>query len=253
MKQAQIKPGRALLDSFSQLRAHPRIVLGFTASLFGLHLLGWVLFGLGEAISNAGLSLLIRLIGIALYAISLIWLIDGLTRAGLDLSRGLAPKADALYRWHGACSWHLTRGVLRLTAALSLIVLTSFLSWSLLLLIAEPLAPLPLVVGVVLGGGLALSQLFNACLVVAEGLGATQAFRAGFVLLEQQGPGLLALSAVLLAITGLPFILGLLSELLWDGSGLLITCAVVVPSLCLMATTVTNSYVQWRRIRRGAR
>jgi hypothetical protein len=171
----------------------------------------------------------------------------------LDLSRGLAPKADSLYRWHGACSWHLTRGVLRLTAALSLIVLTSFLSWSLLLLIAEPLAPLPLVVGVVLGGGLALSQLFNACLVVAEGLGATQAFRAGFVLLEQQGPGLLALSAVLLAITGLPFILGLLSELLWDGSGLLITCAVVVPSLCLMATTVTNSYVQWRRIRRGAR
>ena len=129
----------------------------------------------------------------------------------------------------------------------------SFLSWSFLLLVAQPLAPLPLVLGVVLGGGLALSQLFNACLVVAEGLGATKAFRAGFVLLEQQGPGLIALTGVLLAITVLPFAVGLLSELLWDGSGLPITCVVVVPALCLMATTVTNSYVQWRRIRRGAR
>ena len=96
-------------------------------------------------------------------------------------------------------------------------------------------------------------RLFNACLVVAEGLGATKAFRAGFVLLEQQGPGLIALAGVLLAITVLPFALGLLSELLWDGSGLPVTCVVVVPALCLMATTVTNSYVQWRRIRRGAR
>ena len=253
MKQPQIQPGRALLDSLSQLRAHPRVVLGFTASLFGLHLLGWTVFGLGDGVGNAVFAVLLYLIGIVLYAISLIWLIDGLTRAGLDLSRGLAPQASSLFRWHGACSWHITRGVLRLTAALSLIVLISFLGWSFLLLVAQPLAPLPLVIGVVRGGGLALSQLFNACLVVAEGLGATKAFRAGFVLLEHQGPGLIALAGVLLAITGLPFALGLLSELIWDGSGLLITCVVVVPSLCLMATTVTNSYVQWRRIRRGAR
>ncbi|UPM49851.1 hypothetical protein MY494_11070 [Synechococcus sp. A10-1-5-1] len=242
-----------MLDSLSQLRAHPRVVLGFTASLFGLHLLGWTVFGLGDGVGNAVFAVFLYLIGIVLYAISLIWLIDGLTRAGLDLSRGLAPQASSLFRWHGACSWHITRGVLRLTAALSLIVLISFLGWSFLLLVAQPLAPLPLVIGVVLGGGLALSQLFNACLVVAEGLGATKAFRAGFVLLEHQGPGLIALAGVLLAITGLPFALGLLGELLWDGSGLLITCVVVVPSLCLMATTVTNSYVQWRRIRRGAR
>ena len=253
MKQPQIHPGRALLDSLSQLRAHPWVVLGFTASLFGLHLLGWTVFGLGDGVSNSLLRMLLYVLGVSLYAVSLIWLIDGLTRAGLDLSRGRVPQAHCLYRWHGACSWHLTRGVLRLTAALSLIVLMSFLSWSFLLLVAQPLAPLPLVLGVVLGGGLALSQLFNACLVVAEGLGATKAFRAGFVLLENQGPGLIALAGVLLAITVLPFALGLLSELLWDGSGLPITCVVVVPALCLMATTVTNSYVQWRRIRRGAR
>ncbi len=253
MKQRQIHPGRALLDSLSQLRAHPWVVLGFTASLFGLHLLGWTVFGLGDGVSNAVFGFVLYATGIALYAVSLIWLIDGLTRAGLDLSRGRVPQPHSLYRWHGACSWHLTRGVLRLTAALSLIVLMSFLGWSFLLLVAEPLAPLPLVLGVVLGGGLALSQLFNACLVVAEGLGATKAFRAGFVLLEQQGPGLIALAGVLLAITVLPFALGLVSELLWNGSGLPITCVVLVPALCLLATTVTNSYVQWRRVRRGAR
>jgi len=253
LKQPQIHPGRALLDSLSQLRAHPWVVLGFTASLFGLHLLGWTVFGLGDGVSNAVFGFVLYATGIALYAVSLIWLIDGLTRAGLDLSRGRVPQPHSLYRWHGACSWHLTRGVLRLTAALSLIMLMSFLSWSFLLLVAQPLAPLPLVLGVVLGGGLALSQLFNACLVVAEGLGATKAFRAGFVLLEHQGPGLIALAGVLLAITVLPLALGLLSELLWDGSGLPVTCVVVVPALCLMATTVTNSYVQWRRIRRGAR
>ena len=253
MKQRQIHPGRALLDSLSQLRAHPWGVLGFTASLFGLHLLGWTVFGLGDGVSNAVFGFVLYATGIALYAVSLIWLIDGLTRAGLDLSRGRVPQPHSLYCWHGACSWHLTRGVLRLTAALSLIVLMSFLGWSFLLLVAEPLAPLPLVLGVVLGWGLALSQLFNACLVVAEGLGATKAFRAGFVLLEQQGPGLIALAGVLLAITVLPFALGLVSELLWNGSGLPITCVVLVPALCLLATTVTNSYVQWRRVRRGAR
>lgn len=241
-----LRPLRALRASAQQLWQHPWPLLGFSATTCGLHLLGWGVFASAEQAGSAVLNTTAHLLGIVLYFGSLIWMIDGFTRAGLSLAAAEAPRADALFRWHGHCSWQLCRGLLLLMALISLIVLSGFGLWSLLLLLLPALAPLAVAVVLLLSVALALSQLFLACWIVSDDLDPLAALKRGWALLPRRSAGLLGLAGVVLLIALAPLGLGLVAEVLLEGLGLPITALALVIALPLLATTVTNSFTSAR-------
>lgn len=245
MSARSLRPWGALGSSLQQLWRHPWPLLAFSASTCSLHLLGWGLFSSAESGGSAVLNTTAHLLGIALYFGSLIWMIDGFTRAGLCLAADEAPRAADLFRWHGPCSWRLSQGLLLLLGLISLILMSGFGLWALLLLLLPPLAPLAVILVVVLTGGLALSQIFLACWIVSDAIGPLIALKRGLRLLPQRAPALLALAAVLLLIALMPLVLGLIAEVLIEGLGVLVTAVALVIALPLLASTVTNSFVRW--------
>ncbi|MFZ9147558.1 hypothetical protein [Vulcanococcus sp.] len=252
MKTRLLAPWRALQSSLRQLRRHPGPVLLFSACSGGLHLLGWLLFASAENRGSAVLNTAAHLLGLALYGGSLLWMIDGFTRAGLQLASGDAPRTASLFRWHGRCHWNLSLALLLLLALVSLILLSGFGVWSVLLLVLPALAPAAVVLASLACGALILSQLFLACWIVAGDLTPLGAVRRGWRLLAGHGVELLSLGAVVVLLSAGPLALGLLAEAVRAGLGIWITALALVFTLPLLATTVTNSF-QGLRLRRSGR
>ncbi len=112
MLTAPLQPLRALRSAWRAMREQPLPLLGFSAAAWGLHGLGWALVAAGDWIPSAVLAALLHGVGIGLYAGGLLWLVEGLSRAGLALSAGQQPAWRELYRWHGRSSRHLASGLL---------------------------------------------------------------------------------------------------------------------------------------------
>jgi len=183
-------------------------------------------------------------LGVVLYAGSLVWLIEGLSRAGLAVGSGRRLTPSDLYRWHGRCSRRVACGVINLLAALALAALVSFVAWSLVVFLLPGLSLVPAALGLALCLAVAMSQLFNPCLVLERALSPSQAFRRGVQLLERHWLGQLGLLTLLTAILLLPPLLGLLAEALLEGLGVVVTGVALVTVLPLLANSVTAAYLQ---------
>ena len=240
----RLAPLRALAQGASGLRQQPGVQLGFSAAACGLHLLGWALFGAAEGLASGVLAALLHGVGALLYAASLVWLIEGLSRAGLALGAGRRLTAGSLYRWQGRSSRRVACGVINLLAALALAALVSFVGWSLVVFLLPTLSLVPAALGLALCLAVVLSQLFNPCLVLERNLSPSQAFRWGVQLLERHWLGQLGLLAVLAAILVVPLLLGLLAEALLAGLGVVVTALTLVAALPLLANSVTAAYLQ---------
>jgi len=245
MLTVSLQPLRALCSAWRAMQQRPLPLLGFSAAAWGVHGLGWALVAASDWIPSAVLAALLHGVGIGLYAGSLLWLVEGLSRAGLALSAGQRPDWRQLYRWHGRSSRHLACGLLNLLAALALTALVGFVAWSLVVFLLPALSPVPALLALLACAAVGLSQVFNACLVLERRLSPSQAFRRGFVLLEHHWAGLLQLVALLALVTSLPtLLLGLLGEALVAGLGVPITVLAVVAASPLVAMTTTNAYHQ---------
>lgn len=240
----RLAPLRALGQGLSGLRQQPGLQLGFSAAACGVHLLGWALFGAAEGQASGVLAALLHGLGVVLYAGSLVWLIEGLSRAGLAVGSGRRLTPSDLYRWHGRCSRRVACGVINLLAALALAALVSFVAWSLVVFLLPGLSLVPAALGLALCLAVAMSQLFNPCLVLERALSPSQAFRRGVQLLERHWLGQLGLLTLLTAILLLPPLLGLLAEALLEGLGVVVTGVALVTVLPLLANTVTAAYLQ---------
>ena len=253
MSRSTLRPLQALLQGVRTLHQQPRLAFGFSALSCGVHLLGWALVAIGEASDSAVLTLMLRAVGGVVYAGSLLWLIEGLTRIGLALSAGRAVRWRQLCRWHGRRSRDLALGLLNTGMALSATAFAAFVAWSLTLFLLPGLNLAPALLGVMAMLAVALSQLFNPCLVLDQRISPSQAFSRGWLLLRQQGAGAVGLAAVVLITMLTPFVLGLLSEALVPGRSAIVTVALMVAALPLLATTVTAAYRQLDPLRPAAR
>ena len=238
---------RALRTSAAQLWQHPWSLLSFSAATCCLHLLGWGLFASAEQAGSAVLNTSAHLLGFALYFGSLIWMVDGFTRAGLCLAAGEEPRREDLFRWHGNSSWQLCRGLLLLAGLISLILFSGFGLWSVVVLLLPAVAPLVAGLVLLLAASLGLSQIFLACWIVAENLGPWAAIQRGGAGFLRRRSQLLGLAGLLLLIALAPMGLGLVAEVMLEGLGLPVTTVALVIALPLLATTVTNSFVNARR------
>lgn len=234
----------AFRQSLIALRQQPLVLLGFSGASLGSHLLSWALFAAAEQVDSGVLAALLHLLGIGLYVGSLLWMIEGFTRAGLTQSqhqrlqwRDLSP--DACLHGRQLC---LYGGYL--LAALAATALITAVLWSLLLLVIPSLSVVPALLGLVAGGAILLSQMFGPCLVLDTALGPTALFRQGMWLLEHHWPGLMQLSGYLLGLLLMPVLVGVLGEALWPGLGSATTLVALVVVLPLLASTITNAYVQ---------
>ena len=135
-----LQPRRALGRGLALLRQQPLPLLGFSAAAWGLHGLGWALVAAGDRLPSAVLGALLRGVGIVLYGGGLLWLVEGLSRAGLALAAGQRPHWRELYRWHGRSSRRLAWGLLNLVAALAFTALVGFVGWSLMVFLLPCLA-----------------------------------------------------------------------------------------------------------------
>jgi hypothetical protein len=240
-----LQPRRALGRGLALLRQQPLPLLGFSAAAWGLHGLGWALVAAGDRLPSAVLGALLRGVGIVLYGGGLLWLVEGLSRAGLALAAGQRPHWRELYRWHGRSSRRLAWGLLNLVAALAFTALVGFVGWSLVVFLLPALSPLPALLAVLGCGAVGLSQVFNACLVLERQLSPSQAFRQGFVLLEHHWAGLLQLVALLALVSSVPtLLLGFVAEALVAGLGVPVTVVAVVAASPLVAVSTTCAYRQ---------
>ncbi|MEY4298315.1 MAG: hypothetical protein RLZZ423_1494 [Cyanobacteriota bacterium] len=244
MNGARIHPGLALRQGWRGLQLQPRLTWGFCTLACGLHLLGWALFAAGHGIGSAVLALLLNGVGVGLYAASLIWLIEGLSRLALAHGVGRRLRWRQLARWHGRQSWRLTLGLLNTALAAAAAALAGFMAWSLALLLLPMLSVLPALLGMAAVAAVLLSQLFNPCLVLDQRLSPSQAFGRGVDLLSRHWPALLTLVPLLLAILAMPFGLGLLAEGLGSGLGVVVTVLAMVGVLPVLAATISAAYRQ---------
>ena len=244
MRAGRLHSWEAWRQGWGNLWRNPGPLLGFSAAVLSLHLLGWGLFAAGEASDSGVLSALLHLLGLLLYSTSLIWMIEGLTRAGLTLARREPLSWGAFWPWPGQPSWRLIRSLLALASAAAAAALVSFASWSLLLLVLPGLSLAAALVGVIASTALAISQLFSACLALETRMGPAASLRTGVLLLERHGPGLLLLSALLLASLLAPLLAGLLAEALAAGLGVAVTALALVLSLPWIANSVAHAYLQ---------
>lgn len=239
-----LRPLRALREALAELRRRPRLPLAFSAAACALHLLGWGLFAAGAGLSGAVPAALLRLLGVLVYAGSLIWLVEGLTRIALAATGGSRPGWRELCRWHGRISRDVALGLLNSGLAMVAAALGGFMAWSLALVLmpalALPAALLGLAAVVVVG----LSQLFNACLVLDRGLSPSRAFTHGFQLLARHWPALLGLTPLLGGILTLPFAAGLAAAAASEGLGVVTTAAAMICALPVLATTIGRAFRQ---------
>jgi hypothetical protein len=241
---AGLRPGLALRQGLRGLRLQPRLSWGFNTLASGLHLLGWGLFAVGHSTDSAVLALLLHGVGVGLYAGSLVWLIEGLSRLGLAHGAGRRLRWRQLARWHGRQSWTLALGLLNTGLAASAAALAGFMAWSLVLLLLPALS-LPLaLLAVAAVAAVLLSQVFNPCLVLDQRLSPSQAFGRGVALLRRHWRGLLGLLPMLLGLLAIPFGVGLLSEALGAGLGAVVTAVAMVAMLPVLAATITAAYRQ---------
>lgn len=253
MSRSTLRPLQALLQGVRTLRQQPRLAFGFSALSCGVHLLGWALVAIGEASDSAVLTLMLRAVGGVVYAGSLLWLIEGLTRIGLALSAGHAVRWRQLCRWHGRRSRDLALGLLNTGMALGAAAFAAFVAWSLTLFLLPGFSLVPALLGGMTMLTVALSQLFNPCLVLDQKLSPSQAFSGGWLLLRQHGAGTAGLGVVVVITLLTPFVLGLLSEALVPGRSAIVTVVLMVAALPLLATTITAAYRQLDPIRPAAR
>ena len=249
MKRTPLRVIQALQQGWSGLWACPAGLIGFCAAGLGLHLIGWGLFSAGQLVESTVLALLLDAVGLSLYLASLAWLVEGMTRAGLSLAAGQALAWRTLYRWPSPRSLALSIGMAYLLLALIATAVAGFLAWSLLVLVLPPLGAVAALLTLIAITGLAISQLFMACLVVSAKLRPSQALRTGLRLLEHHGFGLVKLAAVLMALLLVPLGAGLVavgisSEQLRETSVLLATLATLLMIVPLLALTTTAAYRQ---------
>ena len=245
MLSTPLHPRQALARGLVLLRQQPLPLLGFSAAAWGLHGLGWALVAAGDRLPSAVLGALLHGVGIVLYAGGLLWLVEGLSRAGLALAADQRPRWRELYRWHGRSSRRLAWGLLNILAALALTALVGFVGWSLVVFLLPALSPLPALLALLACAAVGLSQVFNACLVLERQLSPSQAFRQGFVLLEHHWAGLLKLVALLALASSVPtLLLGLVAEALVAGLGVPATVLAVVAASPLVALGTTCAYRQ---------
>lgn len=241
-----MRPLAALRQGATGLRRQPALLLGFSSLACGVHLIGWGLFAAGHAVDSGVLAAVLHVSGTTLYAGSLLWWIEGLSRAGLALATGSAIGWRTLRRWRTGASGRLALALLSLLALLLLEALLGFMAWSLALFLLPGLAAVTALLTLLLLAATSLSQLFLCCEVLAQGLGPAEALRAGVLLLEQHGPRLLALGGLLLGLLLSPVLLGLVVEGLANRLGASATVAGLVAVAPLLATTTTAAYAQLR-------
>jgi hypothetical protein len=250
-----LRIGQALAQGWRGLRRCPGPLLGFSAAACGLHLLGWGLFAAGHQLEPGPLALLLDGAGILLYGLSLLWLIQGLTRGGLALAEGRQLRWRSLARWQGAEAARLLGALLSAAGGLALAALLGFVAWSLGVFLLPALSLIPALLALLLLAAVALSQLFLGCLVIGAGLRPSRAVRRGLELLGPLWPSLLALAAMAGLILLLPFGLGLLAEAAVAGWGAAATALALVLVLPLLSNLVCAAYGQLPEagIRPGAR
>ena len=244
MKPIRLNRWRACRLSVGALRRQPLLLLGFSLAALGAHLLSWALFASAEQVDSGVLAALLHLLGIGLYAGSLLWIIEGFTRAGLG------QRQQDLLQWAdlslSACrhGWRLCLYLGYLLAALAATALITAVLWSLLLLLVPSLSAVGPLLGLVAAGALLLSQIFGPCLVLTTTLGPTALFRQGMWLLEHHWPGLMQLSGYLLGLLLIPVVVGIVAEALIPGMGAAATALALIGVLPLFATTITGAYCQ---------
>lgn len=244
MNDPLLRPLKALRDGLAALRRRPRRPLTFSALGCGVHLLGWWLFAAGHGQTSSVLAALLNISGVTLYAGSVVWLIEGLTRLALALPGDPLPTWRSLCGWHGRRSLDLACGLLNTTLALAAATLAGFMAWSLALMLLPALSVAVAITAVAAVMAVGLSQLFNPCLVLEAQLSPSRAFSRGIELFGGHWRGLLALAAMLMALLAGPFWLGLLSEGLHSGAGAVVTLLAMVAVLPLLAVTIAAAYRQ---------
>jgi hypothetical protein len=240
----QIHSWQALCAGWRLLHQHPRLLIAFSLSTLGLHWLGWALFAVAAQVNSGVLSALLHGSGITLYGGSLLWMVEGLTRAALNLWQGAPISWRKLWRGEMLHRWILLGSLGYLIAAELTAALISFVVWSLVVVVWPGMGAAPVLVGLVAATALAISQQFTACLVIASGSGPLATFRAGMVLLEHHWTGLAQLAGVVLAIFVSPLLVGLFAEAMVAGLGIVATALGFGIVLPLMAATVTAAFHQ---------
>lgn len=236
--------GLALQQGWQGLWTNRWALVGFSLTATALHLLGWALFAAGHDTGSGILNPLLQLVGVPLYVLSLLWLIQGLTRGGLDAAAGHRPRWRELCRWSASDGLRLGLSLLTAGAGLVLAALIGFVAWSLVIFLAPALSVVPALLGLVLLGGVALSQVFNACLVLAADQSPSAAFRIGLRTLERRWPTLLGLGAACGGLALVPLALGLLAEALVQGQGVLTTGIALLVVIPWISGMVTATYRQ---------
>lgn len=244
MTAVRLHSWRAWRQGWINLSQHPWPLLGFSAVVLALHLLGWALFAAGERSDSGVLSVCLHLLGLVLYGASLLWMIEGLGRGGLAIARQKPMSWRALWRWRGRRSWRLIRSLAAMAAAAAATALVSFAIWSALLLALPGLSLAAALLGLVATAAVVLSQLFAPFLVLDRRMNATACFRTGVMLLEHHWPGLLLLACLLITTLLTPLLIGFVAEALVQGIGVAATALACVGSLPLVATTVAQAYLQ---------
>lgn len=249
MKRTPLRVTAALKQGWAGLWASPGGLIGFCAAGLSVHLIGWGLFSAGQLVDSTVLALLLDAVGVSLYGASLVWLVEGMTRAGLSLAAGEGLRWRRLYRWPSPLSLALSVSLLYLLVALSAVAVAGFLAWSLVVLWLPALEAVLALLSLIAMVGLILSQLFLACLVISARLRPSQAFRTGLRLLEHHGLGLLKLAAVLMALLLIPLgagvvAVGVSAEQLREPTVLLATLAALLLIVPLLALTTTAAYRQ---------
>ena len=245
MRSVRLNSWGAFQQSWAGLRRQP-LVLVFSLSALGTHLLGWALFAAADAVDSGVLAALLHLSGLALYGGSLIWMIEGFTLAGLAIARKQSIHWHELSPAECRHSGRLCHYLALLAAALVAVAVISGVMWSLALLLLPSLSAVPALLGLVAAAAVVISQLFGPCLVLDTRLKGTGLFRQGVWLLEHHAAGLLMLCCGLIALLCIPLLIGLLAEGLASGLGPGATALALVVVLPLLTTTVTGVYVQLR-------
>ena len=245
MSQVRLNSWGAFRQSWAGLGRQP-LLLVFSLSALGTHLLGWALFAAAEPVESGVLAALLHLSGIALYGGSLIWMIEGFTLAGLAIARGQSIHWHELSPAECRHSGRLCLHLILLAGSLGAVALVTGVCWSLALLVLPGLSAVPALIGLMTAGAVVISQLFGPCLVLDTRLKGIALFRQGMWLMEHHGPGLLLLCSGLITLLCIPVLIGLVAEGLSPGLGPPTTALALVVVLPLLTTTVTGAYVQLR-------
>ena len=264
MNHSSIEPVKALRAGLKLVQRHPLLLLGFTCLACALQGFGWRLFALGHRADNGVEALLLHGLGVSLYFGSLIWLINGLTKASLRLSAEQRSSWRRVVYWHDNHPWRLATCLFLTGLTAATMALAGFILGSLALQLLEAirlpsllnqqivLSLLPYFFGLIGITVALLSQLFAPALVIEEGLTPSRAYNHGWRLLKWHWLGMVGLLPVMYTTILSPFLLLLLAEAttsvlglkLGKGVPFLVFWLSIVTALPLFACTVTAAYRQ---------